>query len=201
MTPFYGDGGWVQVELSMLVMYASCLQKLHRKEEFVRVALKLLSKAVSIEKERLRRKSAFNIGVANRVKELSVPVDTYLPELLEITKHLQHEVRVPMSDFFGYVEVDSTIRYHPEMDSMKLQLRLQYLLPDELTIEKAKVRMVPLSGESTKELWLETDEISILKKGVVKLSLQSNVSRNNLVAQTVTDIFRLSSLVPSSSIM
>lgn len=176
MTPFYGDGGWAEVELSMLIMYANCLRELQRKEEFVRVVLKLLSKAALVEKERLRRKSAFKLGGGNIGQEDDVPVENYLPELLDITKTLQHEVRVPLHDFFGHVEVDSTVRYHPEMDSMGLQLRLQYLLPDELNIDKAKVRIVPLSGEATREIWLETEGGASLKRGLVKLSLQSNVS-------------------------
>ena len=176
MTPFYGDGGWTHVELSMLVMYAKCLRELQRKEEFVRVVLKLLSKAAAVEKEMLTRKSAFSIGGPGIVQEELVPVNTYLLELLEVTKSLQHEVRAPLQDFFGHVEVDGTVRYHPEMDSVGLQLRLQYLLPDELHIEKAKVRMAPLSGDATREIWLETEEPAIFRKGIVKISLQSNVS-------------------------
>jgi hypothetical protein len=62
------------------------------------------------------------------------------------------------------------------MDSFGLQLRLQYLLADDLEIEKAKVRIVTLSGDTTRDLWLEADNPVTLKKGVVKLSVQSNVS-------------------------
>jgi hypothetical protein len=176
MTPFYGDGGWTQVELSMLIMYARCLRELQRKEDFVRVVLKLLSKAAAVEKDRLRRKSTFGLGGHALNQEELVPTDTYLPELLEITKGLKHEVRVPLHDFFGFAEVDKTVRYHPKMDSIRLQLRLQYLLADEMTIDKAKVRLIPVSGEVTREIWLETEEPVIFHQGIVKLSLQSNVS-------------------------
>lgn len=182
MVPFYGDGGWTEVELSMLVMYANCLRELQRKEEFVKVVLKLLARAAVVEKERLRRKSAFKIGGSKIGGEFGVSIDTYLPELLKITKTLQHEVRVPLVDFFGYVEVDSSVRYHSEMDSMALQIQLQYLLPDEMTIDKARIRMIMISGETgeaTRELWLETDKASTFKKGIVKLSMQSNVSQKS----------------------
>jgi hypothetical protein len=176
MTPFYGDAGWTEVELSMLVMYANCLRDLQRKEEFVHVVLKLLSKAALAEKERLRRKSACKLGGSRFDEEASATVKNYLPELLEVTKTLQHEVRTPLYDFFGDVEVDSTVRYHPEMDSMGLQLRLQYLLLDELHIDKAKVRIVSLSSDIPRELWLETEAVSVFQNGIVSLSLQSNVS-------------------------
>jgi hypothetical protein len=177
MTPFYGEGGWAQVELSMLVLYANCLKELKRKEDYVRVVLKLLSRAAMAEKERLLRKSALKLGGGKAsVQEELVPTDSYLPELLAITKSLPRELQVPLESFFGFVEVDGTPRYHPEMDSFGLQLRLQYLLADDLEIEKAKVRIVTLSGDTTRDLWLEADNPVTLKKGVVKLSVQSNVS-------------------------
>jgi hypothetical protein len=177
MTPFYGEGGWAQVELSMLVLYANCLKELKRKEDYVRVVLKLLSRAAMAEKERLLRKSALKLGGGKAsVQEELVPTDSYLPELLAITKSLPHELQVPLESFFGFVEVDGTPRYHPEMDSFGLQLRLQYLLADDLEIEKAKVRIVTVSGDTTRDLWLETDGPITLKKGIVKLSVQSNVS-------------------------
>src|SRR6266536_6553729 len=84
MTPFYGEGGWTQVELSMLVMYAECLKELQRKEEYVRVVLKLLSKAAMIEKEKLLRKSALKHGrIDNFSDEEPISTESYLPELLE----------------------------------------------------------------------------------------------------------------------
>jgi hypothetical protein len=177
MTPFYGEGGWVQVELSMLVLYANCLKELKRKEDYVRVVLKLLSRAAMAEKERLQRKSALKLsGGKESVQEELVPTNSYLPELLAITKSLPHEIQVPLESFFGHVEVDSTPRYHPEMDSFGLQIRLQYLLADDLNIEKARVRIVTVSGDTSRDLWLETDGPITFKKGLVRLLVQSNVS-------------------------
>lgn len=177
MTPFYGEGGWAEVELSMLIMYARCLKELQRKEEYVRVVLKLLSRAAMMEKEILQRKSAFHFGGNHSLfnKEV-VPASSYLPELLQITKSLQHEVHVPLQNFFALVEVDDTVQYHPETDRFGLQLRLQYLLTDDLTIEKARVKITPLAGDSNRDLWLETADPLVFKKGKTRLSVQSNVS-------------------------
>jgi hypothetical protein len=177
MTPFYSEGGWAQVEFSMLVMYAKCLKELQRKEEYVRVVLKLLSKAAMIEKEKLLRKSALKHGrMYNFSDEEPISTESYLPELLEITKALPHEVQVPLQSFFGHIEVDGTPRYHPDQDSFGLQIRLRYLLSDDMTIEKAKIRITPVAGDTNRDIWLETEGPLLLKRGNVSLSLQSNVS-------------------------
>ncbi|KAK6587408.1 hypothetical protein PZA11_000698 [Diplocarpon coronariae] len=161
MTPFYGESGWSEVELSMLVMYATCLKKLQRKEEYVRVVLKLLSKAAS--------------GGDSTLSPEAMLAVSYVPELLEITKELQHDFRVPLQNFCGHAEVDSNVQYHSEKDSFGLDLRLLYLLTDDMPIEKAKVKMTPLTGDLTKDIWLEMDGEFILKKGTVSLSVHSNV--------------------------
>jgi len=130
-----------------------------------------------MEKEILQRKSAFHFGGNHSLfnKEV-VPASSYLPELLQITKSLQHEVHVPLQNFFALVEVDDTVQYHPETDRFGLQLRLQYLLTDDLTIEKARVKITPLAGDSNRDLWLETADPLVFKKGKTRLSVQSNVS-------------------------
>ncbi|KAE9381693.1 TMEM1 family protein-like protein [Stipitochalara longipes BDJ] len=176
MTPFYGEGGWAEVELSMLVMYAKCLKELQRKEEYVRVVLKLLSRAAKMEKERLQRKSTFRIGDSQRFPdEEIVSTSSYLPELMQITKNLQHEVHVPLQNFFGKVEVDGTVQYLPGTDGFGLQIRLQYLLIDDLSVEKARVKITPLGGDTNRDLWLEATSPLVFKHGKVQISVQSNV--------------------------
>jgi hypothetical protein len=178
MTPFYGESGWAEIELSMLVLYADCLKHLQRKEEYVRVVLKLLSKAAVTENERIRNKSAFKLGGISSFNDGAiVHTEPYLKELLPITRSLQHEVQVPLQNFFGHIEVDGTPKYHPERDSYALQIRMRYLLREELTIEKAKVKIGPVGSESNKDLWLETETPVLLKPGIVSFVVQSNVSK------------------------
>ena len=168
MTPFYGESGWAQIELSMLVMYARCLKELQRKEEYVRVVLKLLSKFAMVESQRLSRNKLTLVGFAEK--------ETYLEELFKITKTLQHEVNVPLQNFFSRAEVDGTPRYHPQQDSFSIEIRLRYLLSEDMNIDKAKVRITPVAGDSNRDIWLETDGPLLLKTGTVKLIVQSNVS-------------------------
>ncbi|KAH8792452.1 TMEM1 family protein-like protein [Hyaloscypha finlandica] len=176
MTPFYGEGGWAEVELPMLVMYAKCLKELQRQEDYVRVVLKLLSRAAMMEKERLQRQSAFRIcGSRHFSDEAVVSTSSYLPELMQITKNLQHEVLVPLQNFFCKVEVDETVQYRSGIDGFGLQLRLQYLLADDLSIRKGRVKITPMGGDTNRDLWLETTGPLVFKNGKVQMSVQSNV--------------------------
>ncbi|KAH7364175.1 TMEM1 family protein-like protein [Rhexocercosporidium sp. MPI-PUGE-AT-0058] len=176
MKLFYGETGWTQVELSMLVMYAKCLKELNRKEEYVKVVLKLLSKTAMVEGARLQRKSTLKLRLGHSFSPEVLSTESYVPELLKITKEFQHEVRVPLESFFGNIEVDGTVCYQPERDGFELRLRLQYLLADDIPIEKARVRVTPVTGDSNKEIWLESDVPMLFKKGVASFSVQSNVT-------------------------
>ncbi|KAH7417323.1 TMEM1 family protein-like protein [Cadophora sp. MPI-SDFR-AT-0126] len=191
MTPFYGESGWAQVELSMLVMYARCLKELKRKEEYVKVVLKLLSKSAMMENARLQRKSVLRFGRGPSLSPEVSPIEAYIPELLESTKGLQHEVRVPLEHFFGNIEVDGTIRYSHENDSFGLEVRLHYLLVDDMPIEKARVRITSVTGDSNREIWLESDAAMTFKKGTVTFAVHSNV--------TIPGIYLVNSIILETS--
>ncbi|ESZ99511.1 hypothetical protein SBOR_0076 [Sclerotinia borealis F-4128] len=176
ITPFYGDASWTQVEISLLVMYAKCLKELSRNDEYVKVVLKLLARVAMMEKDKLTRKSAFEIGRMGTFDKGDVMLsDIYLDELLQITQTLSCDICVPLQDYFGRTEVDGTPQYHPSQDSFGLQLRLQYLLKEDLNIDKARVRIVPLLGGPGREIWLETNEAVLFKTGWNKLYAQSNI--------------------------
>ena len=177
MTLFYGEDGWTQIELSLLVMYAKCLKELERKDDYVRIALKLLSRAARAEKERIASRSATKIGgISAFSHEELVPDEPYLADVLQITATFQREVQVPLYNYFSQVEVDGTTRYHPGKDSFALQLRLRYLLDEDISIDKARVRITPTIGDIGREIWLESDITVVFKKGIVKFVVQSNVS-------------------------
>jgi hypothetical protein len=175
MTPFYGEGGWAQIELSMLEMYAKCLKELQQKEEYVRVVLKLLSKSAMVESQR-----SLPSPMTSPTREELAAKETYLDELFHITKTLQHGVNVPLQNFFGHAEVDGTPRYHPEKDSFSLEIRLRYLLSEHLNVDKAKVRITPVTGDN-RDVWLENGGPLLLKNGIVKIVVQSNVSNLSFV--------------------
>lgn len=175
LTPFYGEGGWEGIEMCMLVMYTKCLKELKQHEEYVRVTLKLLAKGAAVEKERLRRRSGFNIGIESTFRsEENVSVDGYLEELMTVIPMLQRDTHVPLHAFFDNAEVDENIIYHDDQDSFMLQLKLRYLLRDDLMVEKARARMVSVTGQG-RDIWLDMEERVAIKNGSTRLHFQSKV--------------------------
>jgi hypothetical protein len=178
ITPSYSESGWTPVELSMLILYSKSLKQLGRKEEYVRVVLKLLSKAAIVDNERIAQNSTFkfsqNEGLDNG--EL-IPAGPYLAELLDITRSLKHEISEPLQTFVGHVEVEGTPQYHSLRDSVSLQLGFRYLLFEDLSIERAVVKISPVSGDMHREIHLESEGPVDFKRGITKLLVQTNVSK------------------------
>lgn len=176
-TPFFGESGWSLLELSMLVMYSRCLEQLQRREEYVKVMLKLLTKAATAEKDRQEWKSAFG---RQRKDDVDYPdndaIKGFLDNLLVVTKTLPNELRIPLSSFFSIVEVDGPPEYHQGRDSISLNLKINSLLVDNLKIDVARVRIAATGGKPAKNIWFELAESVTVKPGKNRLKLHSNVS-------------------------
>ncbi|KFY91809.1 hypothetical protein V498_05302 [Pseudogymnoascus sp. VKM F-4517 (FW-2822)] len=177
ITRFYGESGWEQIQMSMLVMYTRCLKELKRNDEYVRVAINLLAKAAGHAKSDYFRKSGVKLGHEDALEALEdVSVDGYLTELMTIVPTLQHEFAVSLKYFFARIEVEGAARYHEGRDSFSIQIKLRYLLPDNLHIDKAKARLVPITTGQARDIWLDLEEPMDLKHGINRLQFQSNVT-------------------------
>ncbi|TQN66828.1 Trafficking protein particle complex subunit 10 [Colletotrichum shisoi] len=176
-TPFFGENSWSLLELSMLVMYSKCLKELQRKDEFVRVGLKLLTKAAAAENEKLQRKKALSLATTSEVQYPGKSVILgFLDEVLNVANTLSNEVRVPLGHLFTQVEVVGSPEYHTGKDCFSLTIKLHSLLMDDLSLEKAAIRFSRTTSGGTKEVWLHTSEANILKPGVNKLRLTSTTN-------------------------
>jgi hypothetical protein len=171
ITLFYGEDGWGSIEMVLLLLYTKCLKELKQNEEYVRVMLRLLSRGAATEKEKLRLK--FNPIVIDM--DNHVAVDGYLTELMGIISSVDRETSLSLPAFFADVVVDGNVRFIDRKDSFALQLKLNYLLPDDLEATKAKARMVPVAGGQGRDIWIETQEAVTLIKGVNKMEFHSNV--------------------------
>ncbi|GKT73076.1 TMEM1 family protein [Colletotrichum tofieldiae] len=176
-TPFFGESSWSLLELSMLVMYSRCLKELQRKDEFVRVGLKLLTKAAAAENEKLQRKKTLSLGARSEVQypEKSA-IAGFLDDVLSVAKTLSNEVRVPLGHLFTQVEVVGSPEYHNGKDCFSLTIKLRSLLMDDLSLEKTAIRLSRTTSGGAKEVWLHTSESNILKPGVNKLRLTSTTN-------------------------
>lgn len=175
-TPFFGESGWSLLELSMLVMYSRCLEQLQRREEYVKVMLKLLTKAAAAERDRQEWKSAFGRGKIDVDYPDNDAIRGFLDDLLAVTKTLPNELRIPLSSFFSIVEVDGPPEYHQGQDSISLYLKINSLLVDNFKVETAKVRIAAAAGRPAKDIWFELAKPVTVKPGRNKLKVHSNVS-------------------------
>ncbi|KHJ32797.1 putative tmem1 family protein [Erysiphe necator] len=174
MTVFYDETGWKNVELSMLIIYAKCLQHLERREEYVQIIIRLLSKTAIAEIERLKRKSS-TYWKNKRVSEDYVIIrENYLPRLFEITRTLAKPTYIPLKEFFGNLEVDETVIYHQDRDSFDLLIRFLYLLDDELPFEKAQIKIKSTNSNINRDIWLENEGSFIFRKGTNEIYVSCN---------------------------
>ncbi|KAK7747701.1 hypothetical protein SLS62_008947 [Diatrype stigma] len=175
-TPFFGESGWSLLELSMLIMYSRCLKRLQRKDEYVKVMLKLLSKAALAEKERLGARASFRIGTT---QDVDYPdndaIKGFVAELLAETKTQTTAVRIPLSSFFSALEVEGFPEYHEGRDSASITLKLNSLLVDGFEVESSRVRISNTGAGSQKEIWFELLEPATIRPGRNRLKLNSNV--------------------------
>lgn len=179
MTPLYGDGGWEHIEMCSLALYAKCLKQLDRKDEYVRVLSKLLMRKASKEKERIARKFSVSIGKINSAHAVSSTDD--LTELIRTVAQSGRELHIPLMNWFGEVEVGGGPQYHDGQDSFALGIRLRYLLHEEVTIDRARMRITRISGGNHpyRDIWLENETPVLCKGKMLKIQLTSNVSYSN----------------------
>ncbi|KAF9700961.1 hypothetical protein EKO04_000152 [Ascochyta lentis] len=177
----YAKSRWNSVVATMLKMYARCLRKLNRKDEYIRTLLDLLA-----------RSSASRISFSSSSKRVSddhisnVPqdwlnddkVDTggVLNELVNYSQQLPYDVSVQMADYFTDVLVEPYVRHYDEKDGFQLRLQFRHILEDEIEIRAAKIRLVSANSTTAKDIWLETPEAMTVKKGLTRVWLGCNIN-------------------------
>ncbi|KAH0538372.1 hypothetical protein FGG08_005021 [Glutinoglossum americanum] len=181
MAPFYAEGGWSLIETSMLIMYARCLKELGRSEEYVNVILKLLAKAVAREKRLVSRRGGKDTGrdlgleSENYFDGDAVAMCGYVRDLTSLSNKLSLETTVPMSKYFSDIHVEPYPRHLPDRDGFQLQLQIRHFLEDDLEIQGAKVRVVGAIGGQGREIWLESNDRFVLKRGLSRMWVGSNL--------------------------
>lgn len=176
--PFFGGCSWSLLELSMLVMYAKCLKELGRQEDYVTKALRqLLTKAAAAERDRLQQKSMIRIGngLATQYPEKSA-ISGFLADMLTVSATLEKEVKIPLTSFFGEIELDGPPTYDDDQDSFSLTLKLRSLLVDEFNAESVNLRISSPGFGGNKEIWVQANKGPVtIKPGRNKVQLQSNM--------------------------
>ena len=157
-------------------MYAQCLQKLGRKSDYVRIALKIVAK----EAQRQRRRTGFR---STRPSKLTVGttqrqiVDTrgYLQNLLSTSKDLKEPVTTPLKRYFVNVRVDPHVRHFEDKDGFELEMDVHHVMYNVLEARKLEIRLVSAGEGQSRDIWLSSPTPISLASGRNRVSVLSNV--------------------------
>ncbi|KND89991.1 Trafficking protein particle complex subunit 10, partial [Tolypocladium ophioglossoides CBS 100239] len=173
-TQFFGESGWSLLELSMLIMYSQCLSELQSKGDYVHVALMLLTKACAAERERLQEKSALLLRSRQTAVPDMSPLKGVVGKLFSLAKTLATEVKVPLANFFTNIQLAGAPRYHDRRDTCSLTITLHSLLPEEITLDTAKIKITCTDGGPCRDLVFEKKGQLVLAPGKNSIVMDCN---------------------------
>lgn len=170
----------------ILTFYARCLKKLGRKDDYVRVILKILGKNAA---EAVGSPGAVVAPISSGQESSGTAVPSspscssvtstteFATDLLSYAAELHREISVPMNRYMRNITVNPYIKHYDDKDGFQLQLSFRCMLGDRLPIQSAKVKISSTGDGPLREIWLESDEPLNLRPGLIKLWLHSNVGR------------------------
>ncbi|OJD31917.1 tmem1 family protein [Diplodia corticola] len=175
MAPLYAQNRWNLVEVTMLKMYAQCLKKLNRKDEYVRVLLDLLAKSAANRKPSVSLKMRRGSVHTPWLDDDRLDTTGILDELVTFSGELPYDVTAPMNRYFSDIVVNPYIQHYPDHDGFQMMLTFRHLLEDDVEVEKAKIRLVSMDPGENRDIWLETREKLDVKQGQVIAWVHTNV--------------------------
>ncbi|KAL1306481.1 hypothetical protein AAFC00_005176 [Neodothiora populina] len=193
-SPVYLQGNWTYVHAEMLRAYAKCLKELHRKDEYMRVMLSLLSKVIARQRAQKLPKMRFATRDPSSAwhDDEAIDINGILADLSVYSKDLPYNFTSPMMDFFDDIHISPEVTHYEDKDGFCLDVQFRHLLEDEFTLEKVRLRLVS-TQEPVQEIWLGSDTEVELKRGLMKLKLHSNITTygGHLVDKLVLDSDKL----------
>lgn len=176
----FAKSRWNTVVATMLKMYARCLKKLNRKDEYIRTLLDLLARSsASRISFSSASKRACDDGISNIptgwLNDDRVDTGGVLSELVNYSQQLPYDVSVQMAEYFTDIAVEPYLRHYEDKDGFQLRLQFRHILEDEIEVRAAKIRLVSATSTTAKDIWLETPDALIVKKGLTRVWLGCNV--------------------------
>ena len=179
LAPFYAKNDWSHLEMSVLEMYAQCLNRqTDRNEEYIKSAFQIIEKVVQ------RRRTT-------PLYQPSRYASGHLDKLLFASKSLDQPISVSMDRFFGDIRLDPFLRHHDVHDGFQLILRFRYLMPEGMLASKVRAKIVSVDTEQSNEIWLTADDFGRMELGLVTVLLRSNVRRLKIPFKFGFSLFRL----------
>lgn len=170
LAPFYAKAGWTDLELFMLDLYAQCLGKLERNEEYVDTALKILAK--QIQDGKADSEEADVKSLSNRILKPGGGVK-YLEDAIAVSRSLQTSLSVPIDQYFGEMVLDPRIRHEDGKDGSSVHLGLHHVMTEKLLVDEVKVRLVSVDEDQRSEVWLSQLKPPCWKSGSITIVAES----------------------------
>ena len=155
------------MEISILEMYARCLQRLEKVDEYVNIALKLLSKVVYSKLQ-----DGSGRGYQGRADDDG---SGYLFNVIAASRLLNAPTTTPMDQCFTDIHVNPYLRHIKDRDGFELRLTLRHHLPDELSAQEVKVKLLNTAEGPTREIWLCAPGPVKVARGLVNIRVTTNV--------------------------
>ncbi|KAI9877272.1 MAG: hypothetical protein M1830_004355 [Pleopsidium flavum] len=189
IAPFYAEGSWDLLEMSMLTLYAHCLKLSGQNDGYVRVILKIFAKRAA----EIVGRSSFDNRSSSHTPEVEsdqIPRKSDGPDmtgpgklmadLVSYSAELQHEISVPMDRYASNISVNQQLRHFDDKDGFQLQLSFRCLLEDRISIQYARIKVSGTTDGQPKEIWLQNDESLTLELGLVRIWVTSNATIHGL---------------------
>ncbi|EQL37603.1 TMEM1 family protein [Blastomyces dermatitidis ER-3] len=181
MAPFYASCRWGVLEGVMLELYGRCLKHLGRKDDYVRVLLKLLGNYAGVAQSGRKTGAPQGKRISSAAPSSFSPVartlaSSYVDDLFEVSQSLPTEFSVPLNEFFGGIDISPTIHHFEDKDGILVELSLRFLLGSSIDVDNVKMRLVNSAGVHNSEIWLENVDDVVVKSTTSRILLHSFVS-------------------------
>ena len=182
LAPFYAQGQWNDVELIMLDLYARCLEKLNRDDEYVNILLKIAAKQVEAA-----RRSYDNVQFPFQISSIYEGSGPSLQNLLAVSRRLGKAVMAPMDRYFDDVMLDPQIQHDGMKDTFSFSINIRQRLLEDLQVDELRVRLIGMGDEQVTEIILNAINGMITAQGLTKISVTSEVRLCRIPRRLATD--------------
>ena len=176
LAPFYAKDEWSDLELLTLDLYAQCLHRTGRNEDYVRIGLKILAKTIQSQAAR-KQQSQIDSIKRTSIRQPPQSATGSLSGILSASKLLDEQILLPMDAYFDRIDMGVYVRHSPDDDCFQFPLELRSLLPESFLAESVRVQILGVEGEQRSELWLDAAGQNI-EPGTSRVWVGSNVSRS-----------------------
>lgn len=163
--PFYAKDQWSQLELVMFDMYARCLERLKRSEEYVQAGLKIITVLARMRKSKTKHDTHLPNKLASR---------GYLAKVIATSMGLRQPVVIALTEVFGNIALSSYIKHEDHKDSYYFKLEIDHVLQEDMQADEVRCKLVGDNPEKGAEIWLSAQSVVFQPQSRVTVYVESN---------------------------